>query len=100
MGTWSLPVTVYQAGELVKVIKDLEKSDIETVMGIEDKLYDVLGDDDLFDEIDAEFQKLGPKLASIVKKHLAAVLREYERDSELFKEDFSPGALHILEEIV
>ncbi len=54
MGTWALPQTVKQAKELQKLVAKPLSPKVAT-----DKLYDLLGDDDLFDLIEAEKEKFG-----------------------------------------
>ena len=49
MGTWALPQTVKQAKELQKLVAKPLSPKVA-----EDKLYNLLGDDDLLDLIEAE----------------------------------------------
>jgi hypothetical protein len=54
MGTWALPQTVKQAKELKKLLsKPLSPE------AAENKLYNLLGDDDLFDLIAEEKERFG-----------------------------------------
>ena len=54
MGTWALPQTVKQAKELQKLVAKPLSPKVA-----EDKLYNLLGDDDLLDLIEAEKEKFG-----------------------------------------
>lgn len=54
MGTWALPQTKKQAKELQQLMKDSLPANIAC-----DKLYNLLGDDDLFDQILKAEKKYG-----------------------------------------
>jgi len=54
MGVWALPQTIKQAKELQKLVAKPLSPKVA-----KDKLYSLLGDDDLFDLIEAEKAKFG-----------------------------------------
>ncbi len=54
MGTWALPQTVKQAKELQKLVAKPLSPKVA-----EDKLYNLLGDDDLFDKIETSKKENG-----------------------------------------
>ena len=78
-GTWSLPKTPKQKAELKKLL-----SKPLPAKGAADKLYDLIGDDELFDDI-ADFEKeMGPKsdVRDLVRDRMKALdIKEDESDS-------------------
>jgi hypothetical protein len=75
MGTWALPNTVKQAKELQKLVsKPLSPEDAK------DKLYDLLGDDDLYDLIEAEEERFGNDcdVRILVESSLSQFLKDKE----------------------
>lgn len=72
MGTWALPQTVDQAKQLAVLLQQpLLARDAAQ------RLYDLLGDDDLFDAIDSEREHLGDAadVRGLVKGYLAQFLK-------------------------
>ncbi len=75
MGTWALPQTVKQAKELQKLVSKPLSPKIAR-----DKLYNLLGDDDLFDLIESEKEKFGNNcdVRILVESSLSKFLSEKE----------------------
>lgn len=75
MGTWALPQTIKQAKELQKLVAKPLSPKVA-----EDKLYNLLGDDDLFDLISAEKEKFGNDcdIRILVESSLSKFLSEKE----------------------
>jgi predicted component of type VI protein secretion system len=75
MGTWSLPQTPKQARKLKKLLKEPLRADEAA-----DKLYDLLGDDELFDLIITEQKIFGDDLdvRDLVKFSLEEFLNTQE----------------------
>ena len=87
MGTWALPQTKEKAKKLQNL---LQKPLI--ALDAENKLYDILGDDDLFDSIIEEQRVFGDDLdiRNLVKSSLEYFLKHSENatkswDQEAFK---------------
>jgi len=93
MGTWTLPQTKKQADKLSKL---LEKS--LPLKNLENKLYDLIGDDDLFDEIVSDRKVFGEKhnYNESVKNFLKELIERYENPPEEFTKPFEPEAIEIL----
>lgn len=75
MGVWALPQTVKQAKELQKLVSKPLTADIAT-----DQLYDLIGDDDLFDRILEEKEACGDDydVRILVKSSLSKFLDQKE----------------------
>ncbi len=75
MGTWALPQTIKQAKELQKLVAKPLSPKVAA-----DKLYNLLGDDDLFDLISAEKEKFGNDcdIRILVESSLSKFLSEKE----------------------
>ena len=83
-GTWSIPDTP----EKVKELKDLMKQELPAA-GAHDKIYHLLGDDELFDELDAMEEK-DPKAdvrGMIVRRLDDLGLLKKKEDKETVNED-------------
>ncbi|MDA9231370.1 hypothetical protein N9O56_02245 [Rickettsiales bacterium] len=87
MGTWALP----QSLEKAKKLQNLLKKPL-IALDAESKLYDLLGDDDLFDSIIEEQRVFGDDLdvRDLVKFSLEYFLKNYKNatnpwDKEAFK---------------
>lgn len=93
MGTWTLPQTKQQAEKLSKL---LEKT--LPLNNLENKLYDLIGDDDLFDKIVSDRKVFGGKhdCSDEVKDFLRELIERYETSPEEFTKPFEPEALEIL----
>jgi hypothetical protein len=92
MGTWALPQTEKQA-------KDLQRLMAEPLLAekASDQLYDLLGDDDLFDEIAEVSRQFGKKhdVRSLVKFSLKSFIENKENSVDPWDEE----ALKICKEI-
>lgn len=79
MGTWSLPQTVEKAKKLQKLTSKLLPAKIAT-----NKIYNLFGDDDLFDQILAEQKACGDNVdvRSLVKTSLKKFLDNKENASD------------------
>lgn len=93
MGTWSLPQTKQQAEKLSKL---LEKPLLSR--SIEDNLYHLAGDDNLFDEISTLKKEYGSKydFRNRVKTFINNIIERYENNPEDFSKPFESEALEIL----
>ena len=87
MGTWALPQTAKQAKELQKLVAKPLSPKIA-----EENLYNLLGDDDLFDLISAEEEKFGNDcdVRILVESSLSKFLNDKENavkpwDKEAYK---------------
>ena len=87
MGTWNLP----QSLEKAKKLQNLLKKPL-IALDAENKLYDLLGDDDLFDQILSEQEACGDDtdVRFLVETHLTNFLDNKENatkpwDKEAFK---------------
>ena len=94
MGTWTLPQTKKQAEKLSKL---LEKP--LPLKNLENKLYDLIGDDDLFDEIVSDRKVFGEKhdYNESIKNFLKELIERYKTSLEEFTKPFEPEALEILQ---
>jgi len=73
MGVWALPQTVKQAKELQKLVAKPLSPKVAA-----DKLYDLLGDDDLFDNILEAKEKGDSDVRILVESSLSKFLSEKE----------------------
>lgn len=87
MGTWALPQTIKQAKELQQIMQNPLPAKIA-----ESKLYNLLGDDDLFDLILSEREACGDDIdvRYLVKSSLEGFLQNRENaikpwDKEVIK---------------
>ena len=74
-GTWSLPQTPQAAMLIKRVVKVLQRGDSPLVGAkndVEDALYNLLGDDELFDDLDRQrkyyYQACADSIVSRIKK--------------------------------
>lgn len=74
MGTWALPQTTKQAKELQKLVSKPLSPEVA-----EDKLYQLLGDDDLFDRILEAKEKGDSDVRILVGSSLREFLSGIER---------------------
>ena len=99
-GTWSLPNTKDKALELYFLMQDELPADIAT-----DKIYNLIGDDLLYDII-ADYQQGHDKDSHTidVRFHIASrlntLLDRYYMNPEEFKEPFDERAIKILQDII
>ncbi|MBU6140437.1 MAG: hypothetical protein KGP29_02630 [Proteobacteria bacterium] len=84
MGVWALPQTVKQAKELQKLVAKPLSPKVAT-----DKLYNLLGDDDLFDLIEAEEEKFGNDcdVRILVELSLSKFLSEKENATKPWEKE-------------
>lgn len=92
-GTWSLPNTKEKALELVDLLNSpLYVEDI-------DKLYHLIGDDELFDEIDVlKNQHFKGMINENVKAKIAEFIDNYVKDPQSFRDKWDEDSLKILKE--
>ena len=92
MGTWALPKTVEQAKELQKLIAKPLSPKIA-----KDKLYNLLGDDDLFDKIIEAEEKDGDNcdIRILIESSLKDFLENKENSTKLW----NPEAFKICQNI-
>lgn len=99
-GTWALPFTKHDAMKLYNImLNELTASEAK------DTLYNIIGDDQLYDLLDdftadidkdAPFIDIRPEIATRLKH----ILDEYEANPKSFKHRFDDDALKILKTIV
>jgi hypothetical protein len=96
MGTWALPQTKKQAEDLKQLIKEPLKANEACK-----KLYDLLGADDLFDEIEQYSREEGKDydISPLVKIYINKILNEYKQTPENFSKPFESDAIKILKTI-
>lgn len=91
MGTWALPQTAKQAKELQKLVSKPLSPKVAA-----DKLYHLLGDDDLFDKI-AEVEKDGRNYD--VRIFVESALRNFLDNKENAMKPWDKEALKICQNI-
>jgi hypothetical protein len=83
-GTWSLPDSTEKISKLEIILKSLkEGSYIKN--GPNTALYEILGDDQLFDKIDKELRKAYQLIYPYVKTYIIKLIDDYEKNPENFK---------------
>lgn len=95
-GTWSLPTTLEKMMELHSICQDLgQKGDAKiAVEGLTSKLYNVLGSDELFDQLEERGDELLASVAQqIIRDYLKLVIDLYQEMPDSFKNTFEPRAL-------
>jgi len=105
-GTWALPDTEKKALQLVKYVQGLDDYTAYSKEDVESKIYNLYGDDVLFDDIDAitkgsikEGQILGRRVKMIVKHHIKELISHYESNPDDFKRPFQDDAIDILKQL-
>ncbi len=98
MGTWALPNTTKKAKELQAMFL----KPIYITKNVIDKLYDLYGDDDLWDEINDRKSKYGSKydIRFLIASCIDSMLGYYEKSPEDFYVKFDKTAIQILKAIV
>lgn len=99
-GTWALPNTKEKALELYFLMQDEIPAKEAT-----DKIYNLIGDDLLFDIIADYLQGYDKDAHTIdvrysIASRLERLLDQYEMNPESFKEPFDDEAIKILKDIV
>ena len=92
MGVWALPQTAKQAKELQKLVAKPLSPKVA-----EEKLYNLLGDDDLFDLIESEKEKFGNDCD--VRILVESSLREFLNNKENATKPWDKEALKICHNI-
>lgn len=92
MGTWSLPQTTKQAKKLKQLLQKPLRAD-----EAEDKIYHLLGDDDLFDSILEAKQKDGKD--SDVRILIVRYLEDFIDNKENYVKPWSKESLKICQKI-
>ena len=91
-GTWELPFTVEEATKLKNLVGDVEQGNKSQLA---QELYDLFGDDELFDDL----PNVDSRVAQIIRKHVKDLLDKYENDPTTFKDKLEPEAEEILRSI-
>ena len=112
-GTWSLPYSAEAASELKGALDDLHAlGDVEvTEEGITDRIFDLIGDDDLYDTLGDATESMeidgvtadwirADVAVNIITDGLKVFLKRYEEDPSNFSEEFAPESLNTLNQIV
>lgn len=98
-GIWALPFSKNKANKL----KELMSNKLEYTEELLDNLYDLTGDDALFDDIehridDEEYQ--GKDARELLKEYLKVILDAYEKEPEAFSDNLDYDAAKILKELI
>lgn len=96
MGTWTLPNTKRKAQKL----KELMEQPLLVSEDPQSKLYDLYGDDSLFDEIWNYEDDSNNDLRELVKKYISKYLYDYAENPESYRCKLSKNARAILEAIL
>lgn len=97
-GTWELPNTVDKARELASIIEDIKSKNLNFKEFYE-RLTNVFGDDELYDELDEIEQSALKETISVIKKYVKRFLKDYEDYPESFNVKFSKEAIEILKNL-
>ena len=98
MGTWALPNTKEKANALQELMQKPLKANNKS----KDKLYDLYGDDELFDEIDDRRTEEGANydIRFLVATYIKSTLDYLKESPESFNVKFDKEAIKTLESIV
>ena len=96
MGAWALPNTKRKALKL----KELMEEPLLVSEDPQSKLYDLYGDDSLFDEIWDYEDDPNNDLRELVKKYISKYLDNYAENPESYYKKLYPAARAILESII
>jgi len=98
MGTWALPNTTQKA----KRLQELFAKPIYFTKKIKSELYDLYGDDELWDEIGDRTFEYGTKydIRFLIASYIDGLLKYYEGKSQYFYVKFDKNAIKILKDIV
>lgn len=96
-GTWSVPNTVRKVQELEEIL-----SSGRPVSELPAALYDICGDDGLFDDLEWLIKESPTSTAGvpIVYNYLSRLLADYDRFPSDFYDGFEPGAIEMLQQLV
>lgn len=94
-GTWALPYTAKKANKIGLLLQGLLKGDYTTEK-VTDALYNLYGDDMLFDEL----ASVNKNYVGIVQKHIKGLIAQYEKHPEQFDSKFEPEALEALRKVL
>ena len=103
-GTWKLPFEEAAAKQLSEIVQRAESGEPLKHRDLLDRLYDVLGDDELSDLIGWEAKgsddaTFGIRAARAIRARLQHLLNEYDVEPWRFTKKFEPAALSILRTI-
>lgn len=91
MGTWSVPNTLKIAKQLVKLFEEPVLAGNAT-----DKIYHIIGDDSLFDDIDDErFHRPDQDVRPIIGVHIESILKSIKTPA-IWKVEWEPEAVDLL----
>lgn len=96
--SWHIPFSTEDAQKLFNYVDSLLMCEIETK--IEDNIYNILGDDELFDRLHETETRYEEEVASIIRDSVKEIYFQYQRSPETFSDKFEPGALEYLEKII
>lgn len=89
-GTWAIPYNSEKAKELANIIKKFDEKEISK------NLYDIFGNDELYDKIDS----LQEQFVDVLKEYVEKLLNSYGKNPDSFKGQFDGESLGILREII
>ena len=95
-GTWSLPYKENQAYKVGEILENTREILTET---FQKKLYNVIGDDALWDDMDEVFETATDKLTKLLKAYIKRLLAMYEKSPDQFSDEFDDEALKYLKDI-
>lgn len=96
MGTWELPNTQHRALRL----KKLMEKPLLMRQNPQRELYDIFGDDDLYDELDRYLDSPDYDVRFLVKMHVNYYLNDYSEHPKNYTVKLSEKARVILESII
>lgn len=98
MGTWALPNT----NEKAKRLQELFAKPIYITKKMKSELYDLYGDDELWDEIGDRKYEYGTKydIRFLIACYIDGLLKYYEEKPQCFNVKFDKNAIKILKNIV
>lgn len=98
-GTWALPFDLGRAEALASLLEQYEGlSEVET-SAFTSALYNLYGDDALFDELEGKPEDSGRFLVIVVASHLEKMLAQYAQAPQDFRTKPDPEALSILQQL-
>lgn len=91
-GSWAVPYTLEQAKELEELLSKPLPAD----QASKDILYNLMGDDKLFDQIDASEDEGNKDVRPLIRSCLREWLQQYQDSPETFRSKFETQALDLL----